>query len=432
MERFLKGRRAKFLISASLVFAMLGGAQVTADEKLVPPAEAPASPAPSDLPTPVPDQSPVPESSPDPLTDPSPSPSPTTVEEAVTPRVEQAVVNQLPIVPPVDPTPPVQVPRLPVSVDLSISGQRFTDCEQWNEVIFGRPYTVTSNIGATGIARLQLSKFGSGESVYYEQRDAVITGGQARWTLTAHEVGNFLIKAEYLGDELSLPSESAFIRLRIVVINWVGTGDGGVRLNVPWFRQQYALTCESGSLRSALAFVGIDTGGDIPIMERLGVDVRNRSGKYWGNPEEAFVGNFKGRMMRTGYGVHATPIARVATSYRPCNPATEVKSATDAEIAGYVNDGFPVQVWGAQRGGRPAKPVWWRSWDGGIVTAWDSEHTWLVVGFRGPASNPSHFIIHDPSRSRRGAANKELSLAQFHAFTKYFSSPYTSRVVVVR
>jgi uncharacterized protein YvpB len=342
---------------------------------------------------------------------------------------QQSVVEAQSVATAQPPPPPPQDLRVSHPLGISMWGHRHTDCRGFNEVIVGRPYAVNSNINADGIVRLRLIDDANGNDAFIGESG--LQGGQARWDLTAHTPGDFTLKTEFLGTDQVLPTESSLIRLRFVPVSWSYFGDGGLRLEVPWLRQQFSLSCESASLRSALAFHGVDTGGDLPIILRIGLDARRRSRGRWGNPETHFVGHYNGRMMSRGYGVHSGPIARVANSYRPCNSASELRNASDAEIAGHINNGFPVEVWGANAR-RRARPTAWRAWDGGVVTAWNGEHTWLVVGFRGPAWSPTHFVIHDPSRTRRGGAFKELTLTEFHGFTKYFASPTTSRAVVIR
>jgi uncharacterized protein YvpB len=456
LNRLTRGKRVRFLVCLTLALTLSVETAVIADDGAHEPPTQPSDQSPEGETTsteeaPTSDGENAPPSDADqPSTEESPRPAnetgdPTSAaatetaessptSDATKPESDQASVQPLSIAtnqvqtPPADPPPPPPDLRVSQPLGISMLGQRYTDCRGVNEVIVGRFYSVTSNINAGGIVRLHLVDANGGSAVIGESG---LNGGQARWDLIAHNAGEFSLKAEFLGSDQVFPTESSAVRVRFVPVPWTFLGDGGVRLNVPWFKQQFSLSCESGSLRSALAFHGVDTGGDLPILMRIGLDSRRRRRGRWGNPETHFVGHYNGRMMSRGYGVHSGPIARVANSFRPCNAASELRNASDAEIAGHINNGFPVEVWGANAR-RRARPTRWRAWDGGVVTAWNGEHTWLVVGFRGPVSNPSHFIIHDPSRTRRGGAFKELNLAQFHAFTKYFASPSTSRAVVIR
>ena len=441
--------RLKFVISTALALTLIASAQGIAEEPLPgqkrqegseKSADSPDAAEPNQIdPTPEPEPSPNAEpEAPNKQEQPAPVESSGPVDGTVPTETDassgEGLISTVQVPLPIDPPPvdPLPDTRVVFGMGLEIQGHRISDCNGWNEVIVGRPYTITTGISTSGSVRLHAYRHWNGNLEEEQVTDAILEGGTARWTFTAQHAGEYVFRADFAGNDVALPTESSIVHVRFVALNWTVAPDGGVILHVPWFRQQYSLSCESGSLRSALAYHGVDTGGDLPILQRIGIDSKRRRRGRWGDPETHFVGRYNGRMMRTGYGVHATPIARVATSYRPCTPAIEIRNAHYAQIAGYVNDGFPVEVWGAQRGGRSARRVTWRTWNGKIITAFEVEHTWLVVGFLGPPSSPTHFVIHDPSRTKRGGGNKVMSLAQFQGFTKYFATDTTSRVVVIR
>lgn len=60
----------------------------------------------------------------------------------------------------------------------------------------------------------------------------------------------------------------------------------------------------------------------------------------------------------------------------------------------------------------------WRTRDAETVRAYSVEHTWLVVGFRGRRSAPTHFIVINPSNGSRST----LSWAAVSRFARYFGN----------
>jgi uncharacterized protein YvpB len=213
---------------------------------------------------------------------------------------------------------------------------------------------------------------------------------------------------------------------RYVAPRWKRLAGGGLLLTVPYYKQRYRLSCEAAALRSAHNYhdpSSIDSDGQ--ALRVIGVDRRARSGGRWGNPNTHFVGDPNGIMMRSGYGVHASPIARAATKYDSCRPAVKLYRPSRQMIARYLNNGDPVIVWGAHAGRNGIVRRSWRAWDGSPVRAIEIEHTWTVIGYRGSITNPTAFIIHNPSAS--GRARQTVTNSQFYAFTRYFRT-----AVVVR
>lgn len=172
-----------------------------------------------------------------------------------------------------------------------------------------------------------------------------------------------------------------------------------VMLDVPFHRQERALSCEAATLRMALAYRGVVVT-ERELLEAIGVDpaprVRQEDGMMtWGDPDEAFVGDVDGKMGTTGYGVHARPIGRVAGRYR----RAEVISGASAQvIVDAIDAGNPVISWGHI--GRGA-PIRWRTLGGKTVTAVNGEHTRVVIGYVGPSDAPTGFIMLDPIYGRQ-------------------------------
>lgn len=167
------------------------------------------------------------------------------------------------------------------------------------------------------------------------------------------------------------------------------TQAGTVKLAVPAYLQQYTLSCEASSLRMALAYKGVHVSED-DILAKIGVDRTAHVGNTWGNPYEAFVGNVAGTQMADGYGVYWGPIARAARSWRP---ASEFSGWSITNITNEITKGNPVIIWIYAAGGTRTS---WNTPSGQNIYAVRDEHTVVVVGFAGPADNPTSIIVNDP------------------------------------
>ncbi|TMD87786.1 MAG: hypothetical protein E6I78_01895, partial [Chloroflexi bacterium] len=88
-------------------------------------------------------------------------------------------------------------------------------------------------------------------------------------------------------------------------------------LTVPWYRQAFELSCESASLRMALAYEGIATT-DQAILDIVGADLSRATfvngALRWGDPYASFVGNVNGsEIALTGYGMYYPTVVKAAT-----------------------------------------------------------------------------------------------------------------------
>lgn len=305
----------------------------------------------------------------------------------------------------------------PPTVSVGVSGHRIREsCTGYHEVIVGRSFTVTalSPLDETVSFVLQRLVSGAWTDVSTYGRD--LNDGRASLTLRAGGNGRWRLNVVIPGSESRLDGVYQVL-LQYLTPRWTRYWDGGVRLSVPWYHQQYRLSCELAALRMAHNYHNPGRITDDAHVARIvGIDKRPRRGNRWGNPNRVFVGRLNGRMMTTGYGVHYAPIARAANVYDRCRPSVKLYRYSRQTIARHLNDGFPVIVWGAHAGPSGIRRVRWRAWDGQSITAYSVEHTLVVIGFRGAPSAPTHFIIHDPS----GRAQRTLTVSQFYAFTKYF------------
>lgn len=190
-------------------------------------------------------------------------------------------------------------------------------------------------------------------------------------------------------------------RVRMVQSRLTSLPRATARLDVPFLRQERSLSCEAATLRMALAYRGVRIP-ERELLAAIGVDPTPRSGNVWvartaeptavwGDPDEAFVGNVDGLMPKTGYGVHAAPIARVAGQHRR---AEVVIGGTAQLLAREIAQGNPVIAWGFVPG--RGKPLAWRTLGGAEVRTVDGEHTRVVIGYTGTVEEPTGFHVMDP------------------------------------
>ncbi len=166
-------------------------------------------------------------------------------------------------------------------------------------------------------------------------------------------------------------------------------GNSTYRLDVPYHRQEHALSCEIASLQMALAWSGINVP-ESELISFLPVDSTPRGNGTWGNPYQAFVGNIDGKMMQDGYGVYWDPIAKVGLRYR----RTEVlRNSSLPELIYHLNQKRAVVVWGYFGRGQRLD---WTAPDGGLVRAVNGEHARVLIGYTGTMTNPENLILLDP------------------------------------
>ncbi|PID31025.1 hypothetical protein CSA80_00185 [Candidatus Saccharibacteria bacterium] len=165
------------------------------------------------------------------------------------------------------------------------------------------------------------------------------------------------------------------------------------KLNVPYYRQVHALSCEAASLRMALAYYGVATNDDA-ILQRIGYapQPRDTATNTWQDPNIEFVGDVDGKLGVTGWGVYAGPVAKAARSYG--RSADVVYSPSVQQVAAAIYSGKPVVAWGVM--GWRAVDDSWNTATSGVVHAAKNQHVRLVYGVEGSASNPVGFYLHDP------------------------------------
>ena len=315
--------------------------------------------------------------------------------------------------------------RAKPSPRLGVDGHRQRNkCNGTFEGIKGRHVRLTARGPAGAPATIRLERKEDGVWIDGRSRDKTLHGGDATWTLGVDWSGKRRISVYLPPTDTHLEATSVTKKVKSVSPRWTRLQNGGVRLHVRYRKQQHRLSCESATLRMAHNYFHpgrIDR--DMHIMNVMGISKRRPARDGGCNPNKKFCGDVNDYMMRGGYGVHSGPIARAARHYSACHTPVEIDGYRARRIAGYVDQGFPVIVWGAHPGASGVYRYVWRAHDGERIVAYSVEHTWTVIGFRGPPTDPTHFIVHDPSRGRDLVKTR----GQFWRFTKYFRT-----AVVVR
>lgn len=162
-------------------------------------------------------------------------------------------------------------------------------------------------------------------------------------------------------------------------------------LDIPMHWQERALSCEAASLKMALNFKGTAISENT-IMKKIGFDLTPRKDNVWGDPNKSFVGNIDGSSCKTGYGVYWDAVAEVAKNW---SDAESFSNWTLQDITREIRAGNPVVVWGTI----PVKQLTDCSWyttEGKYIKAFRETHVRTVVGYVGPAANPTKIIMNDP------------------------------------
>jgi len=154
-------------------------------------------------------------------------------------------------------------------------------------------------------------------------------------------------------------------------------------LSVPWYHQEYELSCEEAALRMALAHEGIDTT-DAAILDIIGIDRRpaffENGALRWGDPFTTFVGDPSGsEVALTGYGTYYPTIARAAATLGG-NVLASGQGIPAATVYAAVLQGHPVVAWVTYQWVTPAR-LDYTAFDSRTVPyAGPVEHAVTVVG----------------------------------------------------
>lgn len=166
------------------------------------------------------------------------------------------------------------------------------------------------------------------------------------------------------------------------------------KLDVPYFKQQYSRSCESASLRMALAYYGIDTD-DMAILQKIGYNPRpkDKENNIWDDPHKMFVGDVS-KDNGEGYGVYGEPVVQAVYKFGRRAEYVKGSAITAKFLAKNIREGYPIVLWGyTSLGGGTTT---WKTREGKDVTATAGEHARLVMGVYGSTGNPVGFYLHDP------------------------------------
>lgn len=164
-----------------------------------------------------------------------------------------------------------------------------------------------------------------------------------------------------------------------------------VKLNVPYHRQEHALSCEIAALKMALNFYKVKISeSELLVLLPYDTNLPRSKNNIWGNPDLGFVGDIDGTIPNGGYGVYEKPIADLASKFRK---SKALNSAKLSDILTEVADKHPVIVWGTLASG---KDISWKTREGKFIKAIYGEHTRVIIGFSGTINNPKYIILHDP------------------------------------
>lgn len=166
------------------------------------------------------------------------------------------------------------------------------------------------------------------------------------------------------------------------------------KLDIVYYSQVFAQSCEAASVRMALNYWDINTT-DWAILQKFGYDPKNRDKKnnVWDDPQQQFVGDVNGSQSAgTGWGVYSEPVAKAVRSFG--RSATTHYGPSPSFIASQIYKGRPVIVWGIWGGS--AKIDSWKTPEGKKIKGPIPMHVRLVTGVRGEPDNPLGFYINDP------------------------------------
>lgn len=167
------------------------------------------------------------------------------------------------------------------------------------------------------------------------------------------------------------------------------TPSGGLKLNITYLHQKYRLSCEAATLRMVLNFHNISLTEE-DIIKQMPFDKTKKDKNTWGDPDVGFVGDIDGISLKTGYGIHWTPMAKLASNWRK---TIVLDRASLRDLTYSILKEQPAIIWVYDGKGTPS---FWLTSKGKKVSAIEDEHTVIVYGFEGPEDHPLGFYIMDP------------------------------------
>jgi N-acetylmuramoyl-L-alanine amidase len=197
-------------------------------------------------------------------------------------------------------------------------------------------------------------------------------------------------KLNYAGAERFLKRNSYAFQSAISF--FLANKNNTLKLDIPFHRQERALSCEIASLKMALNYYGVAVEeNDLYFdLEFSTFESRDTKNNIWGDPDVGFVGDIDGKIPNGGYGVYEKPIADISSKYRN---SKALINASLSEILNEIKENHPVIVWGTVSSG---KDISWKTRDGKQIKAVFGEHARVLAGFSGTIENPTYIYLVDP------------------------------------
>ncbi len=156
---------------------------------------------------------------------------------------------------------------------------------------------------------------------------------------------------------------------------------GSVALKRPLlpYNQKYALSCEAASAFVALNYLEKKIDEDL-ILKSLPYDKsplkRNKGKIIWGDPNEAFVGDYNGIFLKTGYGIYAAPLAQ---SLKKLNFSVQAhQNYTWNKLQEELTHNNPVVVWIPSTYEKKHRVHFWTTPKGKKIRWIENEHAVVV------------------------------------------------------
>jgi uncharacterized protein YvpB len=174
--------------------------------------------------------------------------------------------------------------------------------------------------------------------------------------------------------------------------------------------------CEIATLTMMFNYYGIDKN-KMELVHELKIDPtpiqydKNGNIRYWGNPNNGFVGDITGK--RKGYGIYHSALYELLAQYIPTG--VDLTGEEFETLEQKVAEGKPVIVWTTVSYTVPAEGQW-QVWDSplGPIKATFQEHTVLLVGY-----DQEHVYINDPRKDKKAIkVDKERFINSWEAMGK--------------
>lgn len=185
--------------------------------------------------------------------------------------------------------------------------------------------------------------------------------------------------------------------------------------DIPLIRTKYTKGGSMAAVTSVLSYYKIKSTEET-ILQKMGQDATQRIDNVWGDPRKVFVGNYNDS---TGYGVHASVVARVLSSYG--KSVTLLTSPSISTIAKEVKAGKVVIITTADGADS------WKAKDGAIIKAGKNTKTQIISGVYGKATLKG-FFLHD---AQTGEKYKYITASTLSNILKTVSG-VTDQVIVVK